>query len=309
MPDIGYFLTSKGVDVQRAHNYNTEADQTLGAYIALAFVDPAAGLRMGETFSSVIQTGATIVGTIKTLCMSDQAYFFGLQDIIGQEADPAVTSEAEVFGNGAGPRLTDTMTATQVWRLNHAYSSRKFLNMLMANREFDLYMFTNNSVEVAYYADHGVAYSGIGNAKGNKDAKVTGGLTTMYKSFEGFLPLNMGVVQSSLKNDVKFVIADPTLTLVVAASCSTTGRKKFTKLLASAGSMVFATDPANACLEWYCTNADGSSLPVSGKGSFNSLTQTLTLPSSLAAGTYIYKVFCVNATGVKGEVYIEVAVN
>lgn len=309
MSDIGYFLTSKGVDIQPLRSYNSEADQTLGAYIALALVDPAAGLRMGETFESVVQTGATIVSTIKALCLTDQAYFFGMQDIIGQEADPANTSEAEVFGTGAGPRLTDTITATQVWRLNHAYSSRQFLNMLMANREFDLYMFTNNSVEVAYFGDHGVAYSAISNAKGNKDAKITGGFTTMYKSFDGLIPVQMGVVQSSLKNDVKFTIDDPALTLVTAASCSTVGRKKFTKLEASAGSMVFATDPVNACLTWYCTNSDGSALPASGKGSFNSLTKTLTLPSTLAVGTYIYKVFCLNATGVKGEVYIEVAVN
>lgn len=306
---FGYFLTSQGVDLARLHNYNSEADQTLGGFFALAMVDPSVGLKMGGTYETALVTGANILTIIKGLCKSDQAYFFGPQDIIGQEADPAITAEAETFGFGAGPKLTDTVLATVVWRLSHAYSSRKFLNMLMANREFDLYMFTNNSVEVAYFDEHGVTYSAISNAKSNKDAKITGGFTTMYKSFAGLIPVNMGVAQADLKNDVKFIIAEPTITLVTAATCSTVGRKRYTKLLANNGIMVFAADPANACLDWYCTNADGSSLPATGKGSFNSLTATLTLPSTLAAGKYVYKIFCLNATGVKGEVYIEVLVN
>lgn len=309
MSQLGYFLTSKNVDKEHMHNYNSEADQTLGGFFALALVDPSVGLRMGGTFETEVVTGANILSIVKGLCLSDQAYYFGPQDIIGQEADPAVTAEAEAFGFGAGPKLTDTVMGTIVWRLSHAYGARKFLNMLMANKEFDLYMFTNNSVEVAYFDEHGVAYSAPANSKSNKDAKITGGFTTMYKSFEGFLPVEYGVKQSDLINDVKFVIGEPTVTLVTPATCSTLGRKRFTKLLASAGVMVFAADPANACLDWYCTQADGSALPATGKGSFNSGTATLTLPSTLAAGKYIYKIFCVNATGVKGEVFIEVLVN
>jgi hypothetical protein len=309
MSSLGYFLTSDAVDLKQLHNYNSEADQTLGAYIALALVDPAVGLRIGGTYEASPVTGANIVSTIKALCLTDQAYFFGTSDIIGQEADPAVTAEAETFGPFAGPRLTDTIVGTIVWRINHAYSARNFLNLLMANREFDLFMFTNNSVEAIYYDEHGVSYSAISNAKSNKDAKITGGFTTMYKSFTGLLPVEFGVAQSSLKNDVKFVIAAPTADDVTLATCSTAGRKKYTKLLADAGTLTFATTPSNGCLSWYCTNSDGSPLPASGKGSFNSLTQVLTLPSTLAAGVYIYKVFCVNATGVKGEIFIEVAVN
>lgn len=306
---LGYFLTSKGVDLQPLHNYNSEADQTLGAYIALGMVDASVGLRLGGQYEAETVSSANIVSIIKELCLTDQAYFFGSSDIIGQEADPAVTSEAEAFGPSAGPRLTDTLLGTVVWRLNHAYSARNFLNMLMANREFDFFMFTNNSVEAAYYDDHGISYSAISNAKGNKDAKIVGGFTSMYKSFAGFLPVQLGINQASLKNDVKFVIAEPTPVLVVPATCSTVGRKKFTKLLASNGTLAFATDPANVCVDWYCTQADGSPLPAVGKGSFNSGTATLTLPSTLAAGKYIYKIFCLNATGVKGEMYVEVLVN
>lgn len=310
MSQLGYFLTSKGIDLQRLHNYNSEADQTLGAFIALGMVDASVGLRIGGTYEANPVTGSNIVSIIKELCLTDQAYFFGNADIIGQEADPAVTAEAEVFGNVAGARLTDTITGTVAWRLYHAYSSRNFLNMLLANREFDLFMFTNNSVEAAYFDDHGVAYSAISNAKSNKDAKITGGFTTMYKSLEGLLPVEMGVTLASLKNDVKFVIAEPTASEdITPATCSTVGRKKYTKLAADAGTLIFATTPSNACVEWYCTQADGSALPAAGKGSFNSGTATLTLPNTLATGKYIYKIFCLNATGVKGEVYVEVLVN
>jgi hypothetical protein len=305
---LGYFLTSKGVDLQPLHNYNSEADQTLGAFIALGMVDASVGLRLGGTFDAEPVTASSIVATIKELCLTDQAYFFGSSDIIGQEADPAVTSEAETFGPSAGPRLTDTLLSTVVWRLNHAYSARKFLNMLMANREFDFFMFTNNSVEAAYFDEHGISYSAISNSKGNKDAKITGGFTSMYKSFEGFLPVEIGIVQASLKNDVKFVIANPTASEdITVAACSTLGRKKYTKLLADAGTLIFAT--TSTCVDWYCTQADGSPLPAAGKGSFNSGTATLTLPSTLAAGKYIYKIFCLNATGVKGEMYVELLVN
>lgn len=310
---LGHFLTSSDNDLRRAFNFNSEADQTLGAFIALAFVDPSAGLRMGEEFGDttpVVVNGSNVVGIIKELALKNQAYFFGMQDIIGQEADPATTPEAEVFGLGAGPRMTKTLVGTVVWRLNHAYSSREFLNLLLANREFDLFMFTNNSVEVAYFDDHGVSYSAISNAKGNKDAKITGGFTTMYKSLEGLLPVEMGVVLSTLKNDLKFVIAEPTASDdITPATCSTNGRKKYSKLAAESGTLQFATTPANSCLDWYCTQADGSALPATGKGSFDSGTATLTLPSTLAVGKYIYKIFCVNAVGVKGELFIEVLVN
>ncbi|GGH42894.1 hypothetical protein GCM10007423_39860 [Dyadobacter endophyticus] len=307
---LGYLLTSEGVDLQRLHNYNSEADQTLGAYIALGFVDPSVGLRIGGTYEAETVSGTNIVSIIKGLCKEDLAYFFGNADIIGQEADPAVTAEAEVFGNVAGPRLTDTLIGTTAWRLYHAYSARNFLNMLMANREFDLFMFTNNSVEAAYFDEHGVSYTAISNAKSNKDAKITGGFTTMYKSLSGFLPVEFGVSITDLKNDVKFVIADPTASEdVTVATCSTAGRKKYTKLLADAGTLIFAANPANACLDWYCTQQDGSPLPPAGKGSFNSGTATLTLPNTLQAGKYVYKIFCVNATGVKGEIFVEVLVN
>lgn len=307
---LGYLLTTEGVDLQRLHNYNSEADQTLGAYIALGLVDTSVGLRIGGTYEAATVSGSNIVSIIKDLCKEDLAYFFGNADIIGQEADPAVTAEAEVFGNVAGPRLTDTLIGTTAWRLYHAYSARNFLNMLMANREFDLFMFTNNSVEAAYYDEHGVSYSAPSNAKSNKDAKITGGFTTMYKSLSGFLPVEFGVSISDLKNDVKFVIAEPTASEdVVVATCSTAGRKKYTKLLADAGTLTFATNPVNNCLDWYCTQSDGSALPAVGKGSFNSGTATLTLPNTLAAGKYVYKIFCVNATGVKGEMFVEVLVN
>jgi hypothetical protein len=307
---LGYFLTSKGVDLQPLHNYNSEADQTLGAYIALGMVDASVGLRMGGTFDAEAVTPSNIVSIIKELCLTDQAYFFGTSDIIGQEADPAFTAEAETFGHKAGPALTDTVLGTTVWRLYHAYSARPFLNMLAANKEFDFFMFTNNSVECAYFDDHGISYSAISNAKGNKDAKITGGFTSMYKSLEGLLPVDLGITLASLKNDVKFVIAAPTASEdVLVATCSTAGRKKYTKLLADAGTLTFAATPSNACVDWYCTQVDGSPLPASGKGSFNSGTATLTLPSTLAAGKYIYKIFCLNATGVKGELYVEVLVN
>ena len=184
------------------------------------------------TFEAEPVTAQNIVSIIKTLCLSDQAYFFGLQDIIGQEADPAVMAETETFGLGAAPRLTDTLTGTVVWRLNHAYSAREFMNLLMQNREFDLFMFTNNSVEAVYFDEHGVAYSGISNAKGNKDAKVTGGFTTMYKSLNGFLPATLGISVHTLKNDVKFVIAEPTASEdITVATCSTSGRKNIQSLL------------------------------------------------------------------------------
>lgn len=310
MGNFGFLLTGSGTDKQRLHNYNSEADQTNGAFIALGMVDSSVNLRIGETFDAEIVTGANIVSKIKALCLTDQAYFFGLSDIIGQEADPAVASEAEAFGNIAAPRLTDTVTGTIVWRFYHAYSSRNFLNMLMANRELDLFMFTNNSVEVAYFDTHGVAYSAPSNAKTNKDAKVTGGFTAMYKSLSGFLPVTLGISVGSLKNDVKFVIAEPTASAdITPAACSTVGRKKYTVTFGEGGTLIFATTPSNACLDWYCTQADGSDLPATGKGSFNSGTATLTIPTDLAVGKYIYKVFCVNATGVKGEVYIEVLVN
>jgi hypothetical protein len=307
---LGYFLTGSGADLKQLHNYESEADQTLGAFLALALVNPSVGLRIGSTYETEVVSGSNVVSIIKSLCLKDQAYYFGPQDIIGQEADPAVTAEAETFGLSAGPRLTDTLTGTVVWRIKHAYSARKFLNMLMSNKEFDLFMFTNNSVEVAYFDDHGVSYSAISNAKGNKDAQVTGGFTTMYKSLEGLLPSHFGIALPSLKNDVRFIIGSPVASEeLTAASCSTEGRLKFLKTAAEEGTIKFATLPINQCLDWYCTQVDGSPLPATGKGSFNSGTATLTLPAALAIGKYLYKVICVNATGVKGEVFVEVQIN
>ena len=52
MSGLGLFLTSEGQDLKRVFNYNSEADQTLGAFVALAFVDPSVGLRVGGNVRS-----------------------------------------------------------------------------------------------------------------------------------------------------------------------------------------------------------------------------------------------------------------
>lgn len=305
---IGAFLTSADNDLAPVRTYKTELSQSLGAYFALGLVDASVGLRLGETFDAVVQTGATIVGTIKDLCLTDQAYFFGSGQIDGQEADPSWTQEVDTFGFAAGPKLTDTMTATVVWKLAEAYSARQFLNMLAKGREFDLFMFTNNTVEAVYAGEHGVVYSAPGNSKSNRDAKISGGFTHMYKSTDGFLIPEVGVSKASLTNDVKFVFGTTTLVAAVAATCSMAGRKKYTIANATAGSLTFVLDPVNLCVDWYCTNADGSDLPATGKGSFDSLAAKLTIPNDLAPGKYVYKVFAVNATGIKGEQLIELVV-
>ena len=304
----GAFLTSKQNDLAPLHNYKNELSQTQGAYFALGMVDVAVGLRLGQTYDSTLQTGANIAQTIKDLCLTDQAYFFGAGQIEGQEADPTFAQETDVYGFNAGPKLTDTMTATVVWKIAEGYASRKFLNMLAAGREFDFFMFTNNTVEAVYAYEHGIVYSAPTNAKTNRDSKIPGGFSYMYKTDSGFLIPEAGVTKAMLVNDVKFVFGNTSITGVVAASCSTAGRKKYTLDNATEGTLTFVLDPANLCVDWYCTNADGSDLPASGKGSFDSLTATLTLTDDLAAGKYVYKVFAVNATGIKGEQLIEVVV-
>lgn len=307
--ELGLFLKNSNSDKALLRNFATAANKTLGSYIALALVDPSVGLKIGATIDLVVVTPTNLVATIKTLALSGKAYFFGKEAIKGTENEGDNKPESETFGLNAGPQLTGWITKTSAFTANYFYGNEAFYNQLLSNKEFDIFMFTNNSVECIFADQHGIVYSGIGAPKGSIDSTIKGKFSIMYRS-EGFVEPHFGISSASLTGlDVKFLFANPTIAGagLTADACANGIYKKFTKTLAGVATLAFATNPANTCLEWFIYNENGEAIEA-GAGTFDSLTHTLSLPSTMAVGVYYYTVVCQNSTGVTGQQLIQVEV-
>ncbi|MFC0183354.1 hypothetical protein SAMN04515674_105316 [Pseudarcicella hirudinis] len=309
MAQFGYFLENSFGENAKLRNFPTAAQKTLGAYIALAFIDPSVGLKIGATIDTVVVTESNLVSTIKTLALAGKAYFFGKEAIKGTENEGDNKPEAESFGLNAGPQLTGWITKTVAFTANYFYGNEEFYNQLLNNKAFDIFMFTNNSVECLFADEHGIVYSGVGAPKGNVDQSIKGKFSVMYRS-QGFISPFFGIANNTLTGlDVKFLFANPTIggTGLTADACANGTYKKFTKTVAGAATLAFATNPANSCLEWFIFNENGEAIEA-GAGTFDSVTKTLTLPATMAVGSYRYQVICQNTTGVTGSQLIQVDV-
>lgn len=315
---LGQLSVSPNSQTAKLYNFNNAYAQTDGLFVAAAAVDPAVGLAIGASItlpgagSAVTITGANIVSAIKAFAINGQAYFFGSGEFRGTKAKPSVGAETSTFGYAAGPKLTKRVIEKVMGKYDRWYGNEVFFNQLLENKPLDWFFFTNNTVHSVIWAANNVNYTAddLGAPmEANPGEGITGGFGLQWVT-EGFQQGETGVTLSSLSSDdVKLTISDPTTggTGLTAGTCAAANTKKYTKTNAGAATLAFAISPSNDCVDWAVYTVTGDALPA-GYGTFSSATKTLTLPNTMAAGTFTYAVTVINKTGVKGQLIVEITV-
>lgn len=314
---LGQLIVSANAQTARLYNYNNDYAKTDGVFVACAAVERSVGIRIGASItlpgggSATTITAANIVASIKTLAIAGSAYFFGKKEFKATKAKAKVGTETVNFGYASGPRLNRRVEEMITCTYDKWYGNEAFFNQLLDNKEFDWFFFTNNSVHEVFASDD-VSYpaDALGYPmEGNPGQGITGGFGVAYVT-EGFRSAETGIDLATLgSSDVVLAISDPTTggTGLTAGTCALAGTKKYTKTEAGAATLAFEISPTNDCVDWAVYTSAGAALPA-GYGTFSSSTKTLTLPNTMAAGTYTYAVTVVNKTGVKGQLIVELTV-
>lgn len=314
---LGQLLVSANAQPAKLIKDPNEFSKTDGVFIACGIVDPAIGLYIGASItlpgagSATTITAENLVASIKTLAIAGSAYFMGKEEFKGSKAKAKVGVEPTVFGYASTPRLNTRVEEKIMGTYDKWYGNEDFFNQLLANKPFDFFYFTNNTVHQVLASDN-ISYPAedLGYPmEGNVGTGITGTFGLAYVT-EGFRRAEAGISLATLtSNDVVLTISDPTTggTGMSTGTCALAGTKKYTKTNAGAGTIAFAISPANDCVDWAVFTTAGAALPA-GYGTFSSSTKTLTLPNTMAAGTYTYVVTVVNKTGVKGQLIVELTV-
>lgn len=315
---LGQLSVSPNSQTAKLYNFDNTFAQTDGLFLAAAAVAPSVGLAIGASVTlpggstPTTITGANIVAAIKAFAINGQAYYFGSGEIRGMKSVPVVSSETSVFGYAAGAKLTKRVTEKVSLKYDRWYGNETFFNQLLENKAFDWFFFTNNTVHSVIWSASNVNYvaDGFGAPmEANPGEGITGTFGLQWVT-DGFVGGESGVTLSSLSSDdVTLAISNPTIggTGLTAGTCAAANTKKYIKTNAGAATLAFDITPANDCVDWGVYTATGDALP-SGYGTFSSATKTLTLPATMAAGTYTYAVTVINKTGVKGQLTVEVTV-
>ncbi len=314
---LGQLIVSQNAQPAKLYNNQNEFSKTDGVFVACGVVDPAVGLYIGASITlpgageATTITAENIVASIKTLAIAGSAYFFGKEEFKGTKGKAKVGAEGSTFGYASGPRLNSRVEEKIMATYDKWYGNEAFFNQLLANKEYDFFFFTNNTVHEVLATDN-ISYPAddLGYPmEGNVGQGITGTFGVAYVT-ENFRRAEAGVSLATLTSkDVVLAISTPTIggTGLTLGTCALAGTKKYTKTNAGAATLAFAISPSNDCVDWAVYTSAGAALPA-GYGTFNSTTKTLTLPSDMSAGTYSYAVTVVNKTGVKGQLIVELTV-
>lgn len=312
---LGQLVISQNGQPAKLHNQQNEFSKTDGVFAACGIVDPGIGLKIGASItlpgasSATTITAETLVAAIKAFAIAGNAYFMGKEEFRGTKGKPKVGAESTIFGYASGPRLNGRIEEKIMGTYDKWYGNEDFYNQFVNNKPFDFFFFTNNTVHEVLATDN-ISYPAedLGYPMdGNVGQGITGTFGVAYVT-EGFKSAEAGVTLASLtSNDVVLTISDPTTggTGMTAGTCALAGTKKYLKTNAGAGTITFAISPDNDCVDWAVYTTVGAALPA-GYGTFSG--KVLTLPNTMAAGTYTYVVTVVNKTGVKGQLVVEVQV-
>lgn len=314
---LGQLIVSQNAQQAKLYNNQNEFSKTDGVFVACGIVEPAVGLYIGASITlpgggdPITITAENLVASIKTLAIAGSAYFFGKEEFKGTKAKAKVGSEASIFGYASGPRLNTRIEEKIMGTYDKWYGNEDFYNQFLNNKPFDFFYFTNNTVHQVLASDN-ISYPGedLGYPmEGNVGQGITGTFGLAYVT-EGFRRAEAGISLATLTSaDVVLAIGTPTIggTGLTLGTCALAGTKKYEKTNAGAATLAFAISPTNDCVDWAVYTSAGAALPA-GYGTFASATKTLTLPSTMTAGTYTYAVTVVNKTGVRGQLVVEVTV-
>ncbi|WP_234733399.1 hypothetical protein [Tellurirhabdus bombi] len=287
-----------------------------GRYIALALVPknllPDIGSATEFTLpgggSATKITTANIVSTLVTLALHSQAWFFGNHTVSGLRGKPTEMKESAVFGTRTEALGTGEIREQMDFLFKYFFLNREFFNELRANySEYDLYVFTDRSVEVIRYDLDEPMFLNIGDeVSGDINTSVIGGFSIIF-SREGQIIPSFGKFETQLSaSNARFTFGAGSatgLTLVVG----TNKPYVYTMATGTGGSITRAVATGSG-VTYAIFTGDGEPIPTGQPVTIATGTGVITVGNALPAGTYRYKVLASNSTGVMGEYEIEIRV-
>lgn len=275
-------------------------------FIAIGLVAAGVIPAFGVSFtppggSAAVLTEASIVASIKALCYNGQATFLGNGEINGKRGKFSEFMESFNYGTRTKNRPTGFGETAYSFDNVNQYVNVEFFNQLRsAQTPYDIFVFTDFSVEVIRWADHNPVYSAISTTvDGDIKKDIPGGFDINITS-EGEIPPRFGVALATLVNDVKFLFSAPTVTgLAVVAGATNT----FSLAAATAGTLtpllVQALVAAGLKYSLFLNATDD--VPGTQPVAVNTATGVVTFGTALTTGNYRYTLVVENTTGVTGS--------
>ena len=261
------------------------------------FTPPGAG-----TQTAVALTVQNIATILQALAYNGQAFVFGNGAINGKRGKPKEDMEKTIFGSRRSARPTGEIEEVYSFAFKNFYQNRQFFNQLRSNfAEYDMYVFTDRSVETVRFDQAEPIFMNIGDETAGSNTEEITGMFDVLCGLDGqvdpdFAPGSIFEAAMAISK-FKYTFGTVTATGLTAVLSNT----QFNMTASTGGTIARAVAEsvvANSVTYQIFTD-DGSAVPAGI--TIASTTGTITVASSLAVGTYKLKVIAQNAVGIMGE--------
>ncbi|MCX6217607.1 hypothetical protein [Spirosoma sp.] len=282
-----------------------------GNYIALALVpkNTLPDIGSATTFTpppsgtAAPVTVNNIVSVLQALAWNGQAWVFGNGVVNGKRGKPKEDMEKVVFGSRRSARPTGEVEETYDFTFKYFYLNRLFFNQLRYNfAEYDIYAFTDRSVETLRYDLVEPTYLNIGDETTGSNSDEIGGGFQIILGSDGqpdpdFISGSSGFESLLGVSQFKYTFSSTITTTVLVNVLS---GAQFNMTAGAGGTITRAINQTvgASVVKYSIFSSDGSAPPA--LCTINSSTGVVTI-GSLTAGTYNLKVIAENTTGVMGE--------
>lgn len=246
----------------------------------------------------------------KDLALKNKAVYFpyGTVNISKSETDNKVLPTTYASNNKPTPtgRIADTFTVT----FNGYYDSRELMNTLRSNSDgFDLWLFTNDTVEMYSQVEFDVQITNVRDAVAGDNTFGRNGMFDIDVVGQGqAIPL-FGINYADLKNSPKFILTTGTLNNLTLGTCSGDYKRYSRTTSGTIAKLPFETTTNSACVTYSLfVYVSGKFIPATGStyASVNTLSGEITFQATghtTSPTKYLLRVE--NETGVRGEYKLE----
>lgn len=283
-------------------------------YIALALVErntlpdigganytPLAGGTAGP-----ITTVPGLITALREQAIAGRAYFFGNYTVNGKKSKVREMEQAVTFGTRTKRRKTGAVEGTLEFTFLNFYYNTRFFNQLRSgiNVNFDVYAFTNRSVEILRFDQDEIVFEGIGNeVTGDITQDILGSASISYVRDNGDIepvfsanvldqPLNL----ENLRFTFTAAVAPTGGLQLVAGSTD-----QYRMTAGAGGAFTRVVNETYGSPRYSIFKNTNDPIPGTEPVSINTLTGAITVGNTLAVGRYFYTVVAENLTGVFGK--------
>lgn len=262
---------------------------------AAMFTPPGGG-------TAVTVTEANLVSLLAVLAFNGMAWVFGNGVINGKKSKFKGDEEPMVFGSRRTKRDTGEGESTYMIVFKYAYLNADFFNQLRLNYiEYDIYVFTDRSVEVVRYDAAEPVFKDTNNGEitGSNTDEISSGGFNIVIGTDGEISPNFGNFEAGLAiSNFKYSF-NPVVT--ATGLTNVLGGTQFNMATGTGGSITHTlvqTVAANV-VSYGIFAADGSAAPAGV--TVSSATGVITVAGTLPIGVYSLKLIVTNQTGIMGE--------